>query len=279
MALLLALAISADSICQISKPRQQTADLCRVLRSPQKCDNKRVRFKAFMTYSTISRVDGGDSYIYSPDCNNPDNFVVTEYSDSKVLEKGTDFLSALPSEKSYILEIDAVGRFETALWPSFGHLGWSLHRFEIEKIAGIADVTQKIGIVRPDDEADGIITGERSMLKSMNADLILYLSGTSDSFRYGGVSQRTKFVHPSGRSYSGQDLEKVRLSWLVDPAKKWSRKVTARDVDYMKGRFRISGALVFENPTRSEERVVYFYSSYLKKVDDRFEVIKVEFSN
>src|SRR5688572_25921933 len=65
---------------------------------------KAVSSSALMFYSTVGRVDGGDTFLYSPQCNNPDYFAIPKGT-SRVWSKWQRFFDQLPPEKNLTLEI------------------------------------------------------------------------------------------------------------------------------------------------------------------------------
>ncbi|MBK9153061.1 MAG: hypothetical protein IPM25_02375 [Chloracidobacterium sp.] len=109
-------------------------------------EGRTVISSALMFHSTVSRVDGADTFLYSPDCNGPDYFAIPE-GDSKVWKKWNHFFARLPSEKDLVLEIKFEGRSEVATAHLFGSLdGWARAQVILSKIISINDVTETNGI-------------------------------------------------------------------------------------------------------------------------------------
>src|SRR5438874_7855845 len=65
---------------------------------------KTVSSSALMFYSTVGRVDGGDTFLYSGDCNGSDYFAIPQ-GNSRAWAKWQNFFDKLPPEKNLTLEI------------------------------------------------------------------------------------------------------------------------------------------------------------------------------
>ncbi len=103
--------------------------------------NKTFKSRALMFYSTIGRVDGDDSFLYSPDCNSGDYFAV--YGDGSKGWKTWDsfFRNLEKKQKHYVLEVEFEGRMVLANDYLFGHLGWARAALTTSRITSVKDVT------------------------------------------------------------------------------------------------------------------------------------------
>lgn len=126
---------------QVNIGKPKNVDYCSIFDLSNNYSGQIIKSRAFMTYSTVTRVDGGDSFLYSKNCNNGDYFAVTNFSKLNNLSKWEKFFAKLPGEKNFIFEISFIGKLQTSVIPFFGHLGWSRAEIEIFKIESMKDIT------------------------------------------------------------------------------------------------------------------------------------------
>lgn len=179
---------------------------CDLLRSST---NDLVTTEAYMTYSKVTRVDGGDAFLFWPDCNNKDYFAATYFA-KKFPKETARFLSALPNEKDFILKVTVTGRMRFSFIPLFGHLSWSRAQFEIDAISSISNVTSDPGIVRPDFEAQARLTESGTYLRDLNSELILnLLSGTISPENKDSFDQSFVLIDQNGREFALDQLGSI----------------------------------------------------------------------
>lgn len=195
---------------------------CSIFDQPRNSIGQVVKTKALMTYSTISRVDGGDTFIYSQDCNNNDYFSTIDFPKLKNLRKWNKFFEKLPSEKNFIFEIDFTGRLQFSITPRYGHLSWSLAEMEMLEIFSIKDVTSVSAIRKPDEKADAPLKAKGASLQIINTELLYHL-----------ILGERKFSLPNIEQYISDDFP------LID---KLERKFNKKDYRKLtkKGLFRIT---------------------------------------
>lgn len=156
---------------QTHSRKLNTVPFCDLMDSSKQPEDTLVRTEAYMTYSTIGRVDGGDPFLYSPSCNNKDNFVVAEFV--KELDRKTkDFFAKLAAEKTFRLKLTLTGKLQKSFLPVYGHLSWSQKKFEIASIISVEDAT--ISTVSPDFDAKSPLLDSAFRLRQTNDILILY---------------------------------------------------------------------------------------------------------
>lgn len=173
-----------------------------------------VRIKALMTWSTVRRVDGGDSFFYGVNCNNQDYFAVAEFS--RVSDRGkTDrFLGALAAEKDFVIEADVTGQLVNSFLPLFGHLSWSRASFEIDQVHSMIDVGDRQDLVKPNFDAKAPLTEFATSLQTVNSFVMMHFLGASSPEVENMLAKEYVAIDPLGRSYdkaSHKDLSVDRL--------------------------------------------------------------------
>ncbi|MEK7724148.1 MAG: hypothetical protein AAB336_07370 [Acidobacteriota bacterium] len=126
-----------------------------------------------MSFSTISRIDGGDTFLYSVECNNGDYFALANFSNLKDIAKWQIFFDKLPNEKNFIFEVELQGNLEVSIAPWFGHLSWSRAKIEITEIESIKDVTRKAQ--KPNYKTERPLTEKGRTLQLVNTETLFYL--------------------------------------------------------------------------------------------------------
>lgn len=107
---------------QISVP---VVEYCELFERPLPIRTGLFRTTAYMSYSTVSRIDGGDPFLYSPKCNDSDHFAVFDTA-KNVWGRYPKFFDSLPPERHHVISITFDGRLEVANSHLFGSLdGWS----------------------------------------------------------------------------------------------------------------------------------------------------------
>lgn len=164
-----------SSIVTAQKTRQEIneTDYCALFNDELKdYKTEAVTTVAYMTYSTVSRVDGDDTFLYFPACNNGDFFSVIELSKEKKLwKKWKHFFFNLPGETNYIFEVKLTGKLESSVFPAFGSLAWSRNQFNVIAIESAADITKTA--VKPDFESNTTVEN----LRDVNDEIMSYFMG------------------------------------------------------------------------------------------------------
>ena len=213
-----------------------------------------------MTLSTVGRVDGGDSYLYSPGCNNGDYFAVTDFSQSKDNRKVRKFFNSLAAEKNFILEVDVTGRLVNSFMPLFGHLSWSRSEFKIDRINSIVDVSGRQNLVEPDLEADAPLTKLANSLKEINGELMLHFIGSSSWPDIDGMFDDSfTAIDPSGQTYKKSSYNELDANRLFGGAEGYpTRFVTQPDQVTKEGNIYVaSGIMAIESASRARKELRY----------------------
>ena len=170
--LLLTSIFTQQIIGQTNKSTDKISDYCSVFREANE-NPKSIKIRALMTYSTISRVDGGDSFLYSENCNNGDYFAVADFSKLNDSDKWRNFFEKLPAQKNSIFEVELQGNLEVSLGSWFGHLAWSRANIEITEIESIKNVTRKTH--KPNYKAERPLTEKGKTLRLINTETLFRL--------------------------------------------------------------------------------------------------------
>jgi hypothetical protein len=193
-----------------SSPAQAT-DFCAVFSEGTHITGT-IRIKALMTWSTVTRVDGGDSYFYSAGCNNRDYHTVTDFSRLKNGEKLSKFLRALPTERDFVLEAEVTGQLVISFMPTFGHLSWSRSTFKIDQIHSIVDASSRANLVRPNFDANAPLTELAASLRDVNAEMLLVFLGSSRLPDIDGmVADEFTAIDPNGQTYRKANYRDLQL--------------------------------------------------------------------
>ena len=168
-------------------------------------EGKNVSSRALMSYSTVSRVDGGDTFLYSPDCNEADNFAIPE-GNSEVWGKLQNFFNKLQPEKNLILEVKFEGKPNVETSRLFGSLeGWARAQIELSKILSIRDVTSSPDAVLADhntakphiERIEGMRIDLQDFLQSLYAP-----SSSSSSDVQNSLPNEFSFVDLRGKRFN-----------------------------------------------------------------------------
>lgn len=128
--------------------------------------------RSLMYYSTIGRVDGGDPFLYSSNCNGGDYFAVFGEG-HKIWNRWDSFFSRLEGEKDHVLEIEFEGKIDFADSYLFGHLGWARAQIILSRIVSIRNLTGSSMAVKPDFKKRTPLIDQ---ISGLNAKCLLFLS-------------------------------------------------------------------------------------------------------
>jgi len=241
-----------------------------------------VRTEAYMTYSTVGRVDGGDPVLYSPSCNNEDFFAVAHFA--KKLPKSIQrFFSALPNEKNFILKLSTTGRLSKSFLPVYGHLSWSRSRFEIDKIEEISDQTADPKMVGPDFKADAPLTAAARSLHAIDTTILPnLLQGSILNSHRSYFHKSFTLIDLKGKHFSLDQIESFSLANLSGgkieerPSMTWVQlqRVELQGADYIAtGRFsfgknRSRNTLEYRNVYRLDDGSFVLVKTSLQRIPD-----------
>jgi hypothetical protein len=166
----LSYALSANAFSQ----SKTVLDYCSIVRSPSSYAGKDVHFRAYLTYSTVSRVDGGDSFFFSPQCNSGDYFTTVEFSNPV----STSFFEKLDLGKEFVLEAEVVGKFDSSFPALFGHLSWALHELTIINLISVKDVSRTQANIKPNYDAETPIRNDGRAISALTSEIVSGFMGT-----------------------------------------------------------------------------------------------------
>jgi hypothetical protein len=117
-------------------------DICKVIRDPSRYADKTIRLKAVLLENRAPRVDGGDTYLYGPDCRRSSFHVVVEFSS----EEGYQPVAVLKPDVNGNVRSDVIllGVFHYSDGRKYGHLDWAEAKFVVQKVERAKSTMAKI---------------------------------------------------------------------------------------------------------------------------------------
>jgi hypothetical protein len=203
-------------------------DFCSLVHSPSTYVGKTIHFRAFMTWSTVTRVDGGDPFFFSPNCNSGDNFALADFTKSADSKQIQTFFEKLKPETNFVFEVDATGKFDSAFRPTFGQLDWALHEIKLTGIWSIRDISLLRPEIKPDFEAKTPVTDLGRKLSSLTVDVVSHFShftGYRDDLnvaRY--FAADLKVVGPTGKTLTNGQVDDLVKEGLFDTSKTYENR-------------------------------------------------------
>jgi len=233
-----------------------------------------VKTRVLMTYSTVSRVDGGDSFFYSPECNNGDYFAIPESAEKKnPWRKWQGVFSKLAKEKDYVFEIKLTGKLKTRVFPQFGHLGWSRNQFEVIAIETIKNITTKA--VEPDSKAETPLTDEGEALKTINTEVMFYFAGKrSDISDY--IAEKFVVNDVSGNGYNEKNYFELAEKGLFGNIEAKKLMVSNGQLKYESGAYKVFGYIANGDIT-DKWQALDFESTY-QYTNNSWRLTEIKFS-
>lgn len=181
---------------------------------------KTVSSSALMFYSTVTRVDGDDTFLYSGGCNGQDYFAIPA-GKSKAWARWNAFLDKLEPEKRLILEIRFEGKPEVENAHLFGSLdGWTRAQIKFSRVLSIKDVTSLPDVVLPDYKAakphieriEGVISDMQNFLQS------LFHPGSAGPEVRNSMSDDFFFVDLNGKKFNKAQYFTLTAPWSASDA-------------------------------------------------------------
>lgn len=200
---------------QIKARKAETLNYCSVVGSPEKYLGKTVKVKALMTFSTVSRVDGGDPILFASKCNSGDFFATTNYTEVIDGHNIDAFFDKLAPEKNYVFEIIFLGKLEYSIVPVFGHLSWATNEFKISRVISIRDISSRRPSKRPNFELD---TPKINLGLSLVARTKSFIYFLMDLERTTDISYGSDFrlIDQSAKSYISDQIDELRKRGVFD---------------------------------------------------------------
>lgn len=124
---------------------------CDLLRRPELYDQRLISVAAIEIKQIAPIVDGGDSYLYSPQCDNPKSYLLLEADsayerNSVALKKAARIISRARKQKHEQARFSVLltGRFIVAKGTGgFGHLDWARFKLTITRMESLKEVPEK----------------------------------------------------------------------------------------------------------------------------------------
>jgi hypothetical protein len=256
-------------------------NFCSLVHSPSTYIGKTVHFRAFMTWSTVTRVDGGDSFFFSPNCNNGDSFALANFTRSADSKQIQAFFKKLKPETHFVFEVDATGEFDSAFPATFGHLDWALHEIELTEIRSIHDISLVRPELKPDFEAKTPITDLGRKLSSLTVDVVSHFSHFTgyrddlDVARY--FAADLKVVGPTGKTLTNGQIDYLVKEGLFDTSKTYENRFVRHPSIKMSDAKFIAFGRVGVNGNLKTEKSLKYECTFRRTADDLV-VEKIVFS-
>jgi hypothetical protein len=223
--------------------------------------NQVIRTKAFMTLSTVSRVDGGDSFLFSTHCNSGDYFAVVKIKRNLEKLPWYKFLENLKSEKNYVFEVEFIGKLETSFPPSFGHLSWSRAEIQILNIIKFKDVSKSKNL--PDYTANAPIIEVSAELTTL-MPYIMYLLFRTDSMIDSGnrrflLSDNFIISDDAGNKENAENSRRITEKMLNNKSLINKSSVNIKEIKKIDETYMVSGTYQFF--TSENESLKIFYEN------------------
>jgi hypothetical protein len=216
---------------------EPVTDFCTLFDEAGKYEGQTVKTHAFLSYTNVSRVDGGDTFLFSPKCNNEDYFALIVTKSSRLWS----YLSHLPQEQSYVLEVTVRGRLTTSLFAEYGHLAWSRAQMRVDHWESIKNVTKSRPNVQPSDE-DGPIIETSKAIKALNvyvSEWIFSIRNTADI--QANISTEFILTDETGKTYKLDDIGSFQKRQIFANADKNAGAVGLTDLTATGGTYKAVG--------------------------------------
>lgn len=216
LVLFVALVPAQASKAQRMSKKIKIVEYCSIAQSPQRYAGKVIRTRALMTFSTVSRVDDGDSFLYSWRCNKGDYFAIPNFSEQKIQDKSSQFFEKLSKETDFIFEVVIIGEFVNSIIPKFGHLSWAINEFKVHEISSIRDVTSRESYKKPNFDADSPRTDAGEHLRWLNCKILFYFLGNPTERIDKYFDDHLVIIDASGRSFPRNEINEFINGTIFD---------------------------------------------------------------
>lgn len=191
-------------------------------------EGQKVSSRALISYSTVTRVDGADPFLYSAGCNGPDFFAIWEI-EAAAWNRWERFFAKLPRQRHLILEIEFEGKPTVETSQLFGSLdGWARAQVDVSKITSIRDVTASPTAVRPDHDAARPNIERIERVKSDLREFLQSLPAPNEAYNSikNSVTDEFIFVNSEGKTFTKAQF--FALSSAFPPSSAgWKESVTS----------------------------------------------------
>ena len=139
----------------------EKVEFCNLVKNPKSYDQKLISTDALLSETYQVLVDGGESFLYSPNCNGSEHFVLwnpsAEESDPEVVKQHDKvFSKAKKKLETGRAKVKVIGYFIVAKDgdPGFGHLSWARMMFNVIKVEKYEPVSSSAAWPRTESESD-----------------------------------------------------------------------------------------------------------------------------
>lgn len=157
-----------------SAQESKHVDFCKLFKETQSTE------RVVLTDAYLYSAPGENKLFYSPLCNNRDFFAEADFTNTKDLSSlnraSKKFLDKSSPE---IYKIRFVGKFSISLPAKYGNLSFMRAIFKVTKIVLTTADLKPLSL--PDFETDAHLINSASSLRSVNAELMFQMFGSTDS--------------------------------------------------------------------------------------------------
>ena len=246
------------SLCLSDKAdAQHRAPYCDLFKSITN-DGKTIITKTTLYIPQIenSIVDGGDSFFFSQECNNRDNFALPDFS--AIVDRGIfGTFPNKPSDKNgwKLFYVTFEGKFSIALQPTYGHLSFLRAKFEVIRIIALKPVDKRYP--PPDIKRDAPIIETVEALRFINSELLFSIFGNRiDSFGFKNIlAGQMKVV------FNGNPVKLDNLGGMLQRGNEAQLGVGVDKVVEHGNEWELQGT-VMETNSDGSSNIFYFSSKY-----------------
>lgn len=241
---------------QIPKPIKTKLDYCLAFKYLKNLQQSIFKTQALLKYSTLSRVDGGDSFLYSATCNNGDYFAITNFSQLVNPNKWQKFFSELSKEKNFVFEIQFKGKLKTSIVPSYGHLAWSRAEMEIIEIESIKEITNSSS--KPNFQAETPITNAGKTLSFINTEVISYfLQARTEKVINEYLANNYRVINADGKTFNKTSYQKLAKNGLFNQVEMLKMSISNGKVRKIGSKFKVFGIITVTDNNNKERMLNY----------------------
>jgi len=114
--------------------RNSVIEICKLIKNPSEYAGKTIRLKAVLVENQNTLVDGGDPYLYGPDCRKTDFTVLVDWSSQESYQP-LETIREKPDVNGYVRRnVILVGVFHYSGVEKYGHLDWAKAQFVVNRV-------------------------------------------------------------------------------------------------------------------------------------------------
>ena len=241
---------------QIPKQTKTKLDYCLAFKHLKNLQQSVFKTQALLSYSTVSRVDGGDSFLYSAACNSGDYFAITNFSQLVNSNKWQKFFSGLSKEKNFVFEIQFKGKLKTSIVPFYGHLAWSLAEMEIIEIESIKEITNSSS--KPNFQAETPLTNAGETLSFINTEVTRYfLQARTEKDINEYLANSYRVINADGNTFNKTSYQKLAKNGIFNQEEILKMSISNGKVRKIGSKFKVFGIITVTDKNNNERIINY----------------------